>query len=118
MACTAGDHSPHTLLFSRLNDQVLLYGAIPTSATLSRWWDSSSFLALQLCAESGLLVVGHDRGDLRVYQFSTASQEVRAMAFDGRRRAQDEEEIGIPRSQQPPGFQRILQVRFHKQHNI
>ena len=36
------------------------------------------------------------------------------MAFDGRRRAQDEEEIGIPRSQQPPGFQRILQVRFYK----
>ena len=65
---------------------------------------------MQLCVESGLLAIGHDRGDMRLYQFSAASQEVRAMAFDGRRRAQEEEAMGIPRSQQPPGFQRILQV--------
>ncbi|KAK9839762.1 hypothetical protein WJX84_009163, partial [Apatococcus fuscideae] len=70
--------------------------------------------ATQLCVESGLLAVGHDRGDTRVYQFSTASQEVRAMAFDGRRRAQEEEAMGIPRSQQPPGFQRILQAHLHE----
>ena len=71
---------------------------------------SSQCCGMQLCAESGLLAVGHDKGDMRLYQFSAASQEVRAMGFDGRRRPQVEEEMGIPRTKQPPGFQRILQV--------
>lgn len=56
---------------------------------------------------AGLLVVSHEQGEVRVYQFSTSPQEVDCMELDGRHKPSE------LKRQQPPGFQCILQCTQH-----
>ena len=64
-------------------------------------------LTLQTDTLAGLLVVSHEQGEVRVYQFSTSSQEVDCMELDGRHKPSE------LKRQQPPGFQCILQCTQH-----
>lgn len=42
----------------------------------------NGILCGQVCAVSGLLVVAHDKGEVRVYQFSPGAQEVTCIHID------------------------------------
>ncbi|KAK9811618.1 hypothetical protein WJX72_007037 [[Myrmecia] bisecta] len=63
--------------------------------------------ALQVCTTSGLLVVGHEKGETRVYQFSASRQQVACCTLD-RREAPSQSQLS-----QPPGFQCILLTSLH-----
>lgn len=66
----------------------------------------------QFCSESGLMVVGHTTGELRVYHFSPTANDVTNFEASGcsRKRLEADEDSG---RRQPPGFQRVLHLRHH-----
>ena len=56
---------------------------------------SSMSALLQISLESGLLVVGHEKGEVRVYQFSQVANEATSVELSGpNRKASHEEESG------------------------
>ena len=62
---------------------------------------------LQVCPFSGLLLVGHQGGDARLYQFCDSAQEVRRHNID--EALLPYEHVGA----QPPGFQYVLRYGAH-----
>lgn len=61
---------------------------------------------MQACTAAGLLVVAHEQGEVRVYQFSQCRQDVTCVELDGHKPQDLQRE-------QPPGFQCILQCSQH-----
>ena len=56
---------------------------------------SARLSLLQISLESGLLVIGHEKGEVRVYQFSQVANEATSVELSGpNRKASHEEESG------------------------
>ncbi|KAK9908560.1 hypothetical protein WJX75_009693 [Coccomyxa subellipsoidea] len=66
--------------------------------------------AMEVCAVSGLLVVAHDKGEVRVYQFSPDAQNVTCLHIDHSSKGPPEKSV----AKQPAGYQAVLKATLHE----
>ncbi|BDA45161.1 hypothetical protein COCOBI_06-6410 [Coccomyxa sp. Obi] len=66
--------------------------------------------AMQVCVASGWLVVAHEKGEVRVYQFSPHAQDVTCIHIDNSSKGPPERST----ARQPAGYQAVLRANLHE----